>query len=95
MVDSETLQTIGRSPDHHGAVYSIETIRQGTPEPTKQLIADVYTAEFRLHVTLLRFQGFMSQIRKSFRNRIKNQITNEFRYYPFESGKFISFYYIK
>ena len=86
MVDSETIQSVGHSPDHYGAVYSIETIRQGRPTPTKEDVANVYTSEYRLHVSLLQFQGFMSQIRQSFLHRIRNQLSNEYRYYSFEPG---------
>lgn len=87
VLESEHLQPFVSSPDHFGAVFSIETIRQGHPEPPKQLIADVFTAEFHLHVILLQLQGFTLQIRKSFLHRIVNQISREFRYYSYETGK--------
>ena len=89
MIDSDSIQAVGLSPDHHGTIYSFETIRQGQPEPTKDLISAVYSSEFRLHVTLLQFQGFLSQVRKSFLIRIRNQLTNEYRYYSYESGIFM------
>lgn len=86
VLDSEQLTTIESDPDHFGAIYSIETIRQGRPEPSKQLIADVFAAEFRLHVILLQLQCILSQVRKSFLRRTNNQISKEFRYYAYENG---------
>lgn len=86
VLESEKLTTIEPDPNHFGAVYSIESIRQGRPEPPKQLIADVFSAEFRLHVILLQLQGLLSQIRKSFQNRLNNQLSREFRYYQYENG---------
>ena len=88
ILQSEDLQMTENSPDHFGAIYSIETIRQGQPEPSKQLIADVFAAEFRLHVILLQLQGVLSQVRKIFLHRIVNQISNEFRYFTYENGNY-------
>ena len=51
--ESDSLQSIDHDPDHFGIIYSVETIRQGQPEPSRQLIADVYASEFRLHVIFL------------------------------------------
>ena len=77
---------VERDPDHYGATFSIETIRQGRPEPARQLISEVYSSEYHLHVVILQLQGFLSQIRKSFLHRTNNQLTREFRYYSYEPG---------
>lgn len=86
VLESDNLLVVESDPDHYGATFSIETIRQGRPEPTKQLISEVYSSEYRLHVVFLQLQGFLSQIRKSFLHRTNNQLTREFRYYSYEPG---------
>ena len=92
IAESERLR-LESDPDYFGRIYSFETIRQGQPEPPKQLIADVYTSEFCLHVVFLQLQGFLAQIRNSFLHRVINQISREFRYYHYEPGKFYKLYY--
>ena len=87
VLDSDDLYSAPKAPDYYGKIYGIETIRQGQPVPTKHLISEVYASEFRLHVVLLQIQGFLSQVRDSFRHRTSNQITKEYRYYPYEAGK--------
>ena len=91
IAESSKLMSLSFDMDYYGVIYCQETIRQGK-ELSKTRIASLYASEFALQSVLSQSQLIMARIHNSFLHRIKDQITDEFCYHSYASGKIYHIY---